>query len=50
MAHVRSVENGHPHEHGDGSTTLTLEERVLAKNDALAERNRGWLEARRVAA
>src|SRR5690242_15755378 len=43
-------EHGHTHEHGHGSTTLTLEERVLAKNDALAERNRGWLEARRVAA
>ena len=40
----------HDHTHQHGPTTVSLEERVLAKNDALAERNRGWLEARRVAA
>ena len=41
----------HTHQHGhDHPTTLTLEQRVLAKNDDLAERNRGWLEARGVAA
>src|SRR5882724_8241700 len=30
--------------------TIQLEEEILAKNDRLAERNRGWLAARRVAA
>lgn len=43
-------EHAHPHGHDRATATLTLEQRVLAKNDALAERNRGWLEARGVAA
>jgi hydrogenase nickel incorporation protein HypB len=30
--------------------TIRLEEEILAKNDRLAERNRGWLAARRVTA
>jgi hydrogenase nickel incorporation protein HypB len=35
---------GHSHEeHGTGSRTVTLEQKVLAKNDALAEQNRAWL-------
>ena len=35
---------GHSHEaHGTGRRTVTLEEKVLAKNDALAEQNRAWL-------
>jgi hydrogenase nickel incorporation protein HypB len=44
----------HDHEHGDhvhvDGTTIVLQEAVLAKNDRLAERNRGWLRARAVAA
>ena len=49
----------HSHDHAeDGDTvriarearTIRLEEDLLAKNDRLAERNRGWLAARRVAA
>jgi len=52
----------HPHQHGDGpgadhdhdqrqpdphqDRMIQLEQQVLAKNDLLAERNRGWLEAR----
>ncbi|MCW2539940.1 MAG: hydrogenase nickel incorporation protein HypB [Frankiales bacterium] len=51
----------HDHDHGGGrhthapqpaagTETLVLEERVLARNDALAERNRGWLEARGIIA
>ncbi|MDT4894380.1 MAG: hydrogenase nickel incorporation protein HypB [Pseudonocardiales bacterium] len=40
----------HAHDHREGTRTLTLEQRVLAKNDALAERNRGWLAARGVRA
>jgi hydrogenase nickel incorporation protein HypB len=35
---------GHSHEaDGTGRRTVTLEEKVLAKNDALAEQNRAWL-------
>jgi hydrogenase nickel incorporation protein HypB len=32
------------------ATTITLEQRVLAKNDLLADRNRGWLAQRRILA
>ncbi|MEO7260042.1 MAG: hydrogenase nickel incorporation protein HypB [Jatrophihabitantaceae bacterium] len=44
--------DGHSHDgHSHPETeTLLLEERVLAKNDALAQRNRGWLQARGVLA
>jgi hydrogenase nickel incorporation protein HypB len=47
-------DHGHPHEHahdhGPSHTeTLLIEERVLAKNDALARRNRTWLRDREVA-
>ncbi|SNT04289.1 hydrogenase nickel incorporation protein HypB [Rhodococcoides kyotonense] len=38
----------HPHEHG--GEVITLEQKVLAKNDLLAERNRGWLAGRRISA
>jgi hydrogenase nickel incorporation protein HypB len=37
----------HAHHHGP---TVTLEQAVLAKNDRLAERNRGWLEGRGILA
>ena len=37
------------HEHVGGQT-VTLEERVLARNDALARQNRDWLRARRILA
>jgi hydrogenase nickel incorporation protein HypB len=50
----------HVHSHHDGASgvvhasrearTIRLEEDLLAKNDRLAERNRGWLAARRVSA
>jgi hydrogenase nickel incorporation protein HypB len=39
----------HPHEHA-ATETVTLEQRVLAKNDAIAAENRGWLTARRIVA
>lgn len=38
-----------PHSHA-ATETLVLEERVLAKNDALAQHNRSWLQARGVVA
>jgi hydrogenase nickel incorporation protein HypB len=48
-AHGHSHAHVHAHEHGHGDTaTVTLEQRVLARNDGLAERNREWLHARQV--
>ncbi|AKS34755.1 hydrogenase nickel incorporation protein HypB [Mycolicibacterium goodii] len=47
--HHHDHEHGHehPHDHEHRRTeTVTLEQRVLAKNDLLAERNRAWLTAR----
>ncbi len=46
----------HHHEHGPGSTvqgprsTIELEQKILARNDLLAERNRGWLAGRNILA
>jgi len=37
---------GETHSHGSHRETITLEQRVLAKNDALAESNRAWLTER----
>ncbi len=59
--HDHSHEHDHPHshrhehspghEHRSASTeTVSIEQRVLAKNDALAARNRDWLRARGAAA
>jgi hydrogenase nickel incorporation protein HypB len=47
--HDHSHGDGHAHEHSHG-TTVTLERKVLERNNLLAERNRGWLEARKVLA
>jgi len=44
--HPRTHDHAHPVEHH----TTVLEEAVLAKNDRLAERNRGWFSASRVLA
>lgn len=41
--------NAHPHVPGDGDAhVVSLEARILDKNDRLAERNRGWLAGRGV--
>ncbi len=45
--HGHAHEHGHEHGHGHGhqepqTRTVTLEQAVLARNDALAERNREW--------
>ncbi len=40
-------DHDHPHEHG---TTVALEARILAKNDALAQKNRGWFLGREILA
>ncbi|WP_166265485.1 hydrogenase nickel incorporation protein HypB [Marinobacter caseinilyticus] len=55
--------HAHPHDHSDSpahdhspnrphtsGTTIDLEQEVLAKNNRLAERNRGWLEGRNILA
>ena len=42
-------EHGHQHGHSHG-TTIELEQAILAKNNRLAERNRGWLAGRNVLA
>jgi hydrogenase nickel incorporation protein HypB len=38
------------HHHDDTGQTVVLEQQVLAKNDLLAQRNRGWLAGRAVVA
>ena len=43
--------DGHAHDHQDGaSRTVMLQQKVLAKNDRLAERNRDWLRDRGILA
>lgn len=48
-AHDHAHDHAHPHGH-DHPTTVSLEQRVLERNDRLGERNRGWLSARKVMA
>jgi len=56
--HPHSHEHGHdhhhdddvPHVHGPNGEVITLETAVLAKNDKMATRNRGWFEGRGVLA
>ena len=47
--HEHHDEAGHQHEHTAGQT-VTLAEKVLARNDALAGQNRDWLRARGILA
>jgi hydrogenase nickel incorporation protein HypB len=52
-AHGHSHPHDHPHADGDGhvhTETVSLEQRVLAKNDLIAEQNRGWLIERNILA
>lgn len=61
-AHAHDRDHGHSHEHGHGhdhghrhqesraASLVELETRVLAKNDALAGRNRAWLAGREILA
>ena len=52
--HPHSHEHPHPHEHEHEHThapeTIPLEQNLLAKNELLAARNRGWLEGRGIRA
>lgn len=54
LDHDHSAEHGHGHGHGHGHAvpdrTVLLEQRVLAHNDELADRNRAWLAERRILA
>jgi len=56
-AHAHGRDHAHPHAHthdlhvpGRDAQTIALETAVLGKNQALAERNRGWLAGRGVLA
>ncbi|MFC9761499.1 hydrogenase nickel incorporation protein HypB [Rhodococcus jostii] len=53
-SHDHSHDHEHPHTHEHphepATETVTLEQKVLAKNDLTAERNRGWLAGRGVLA
>lgn len=44
--HPHTHDHPHPHPQPHGPETVTLEQRVLAKNDDLAGRNRAWLAER----
>lgn len=57
--HAHPQENGHPHPHEHDhphqhdhvhTETITLEQKVLAKNDQLADENRAWLAERDILA
>ncbi len=58
FAHGHSHSHDHPHEHAGvvalhahaPGTTITLEQDILAKNQLIAERNRGWLAGREILA
>jgi hydrogenase nickel incorporation protein HypB len=53
--HVHSHDDDHRHDHGhehdhDRGGTIRLERQVLERNDRIAERNRGWFDARGICA
>ena len=48
--HQHGHDHDHAHDHPGGSRTLAVEQDVLRKNDLLAERNRGWFEAKGIVA
>src|SRR4051794_20296140 len=49
--HDHADPSTHDHEPADGGPqTMVLEQDLLAKNDLLAARNRGWLEGRSIRA
>jgi len=47
--HQHSHDHGHDHQH-TRTETITLEQKVLAKNDLIAEQNRQWLAERAILA
>jgi hydrogenase nickel incorporation protein HypB len=48
-SHDGDYPHDHPHDHkGEQTTSITLEQDILAKNQLFAERNRGWLAGRSI--
>jgi hydrogenase nickel incorporation protein HypB len=57
LGHDHGHDHGHEHDHGHGheyphddGRTVTLQQKILAKNDDLAQRNREWLRKRGILA
>lgn len=48
--HDHDHDHDHGHDHHHRSSVVTLEAQILAKNDTLAARNRGWFEGREILA
>jgi hydrogenase nickel incorporation protein HypB len=48
--HDHLHDHDHHHHHGPATETISLEQKVLAKNDQLAEQNRQWLAQRKILA
>ncbi len=48
--HHHHHDHDEPHVHGPNGEVISLEQAVLAKNDSIAQRNRGWFEGRGVLA
>jgi hydrogenase nickel incorporation protein HypB len=49
-SHPHDHDHGHDHEHDHPTTIVELHTRILAKNDALAARNRAWFAGREILA
>jgi hydrogenase nickel incorporation protein HypB len=50
QAHQHGPAHQHDHEHGDDGRTVALQQKILAKNDDLAQLNREWLTERGILA
>ena len=48
--HHHGHDHGHDHDHVHGKTVIELEQDVLSQNNRLAERNRGYFEAKNILA
>jgi hydrogenase nickel incorporation protein HypB len=48
--HPHDHDHPHAHPHSHSATVVELEARILAKNDALAQKNRGWFAGREILA
>jgi hydrogenase nickel incorporation protein HypB len=48
--HEHEHEHGHEHEHEHGTHSIAVETDILRKNNLLAQRNRGWFEAKGITA
>ena len=48
--HDHPHDHDHHHDHSHGSRTLDIEQDVLLQNNMLAQRNRGWFEAKNILA